>query len=260
MARSPNDRLADLVETAGLSRKALARAVKEVAAADGTRLATDHTLVGKWLDGMVPRGQTPEYIARVLSARLGRTITRADIGMGAKSGTVPAESLTFATDDDDSTKTITALWTADVEQLGDLRTATVEPLAWREASLRWLIGGRGRPPESGGTYRRVGLGEVEAIRLTVEHFAELDNRFGGGHGRQALIHYLDTDVAPLLHANLTEPVRLALFAAVAEATLLAAWSCYDSGLHGLAQRYFIQLSGSPRQATIGDSPGPSCPP
>src|SRR5205814_9039433 len=31
-----------------------------------------------------------------------------------------------------------------------------------------------------------------------------------------------------------------LFTAVAEASLLAAWTSYDCGLHGLAQRYFIQ--------------------
>ena len=49
---------------------------------------------------------------------------------------------------------------------------------------------RRRPTCSGGV--RVGMGDVERFRVTVEAFRQLDDRFGGGHARQALIQYLNS--------------------------------------------------------------------
>ena len=72
-------------------------------------------------------------------------------------------------------------------------------------------------------------------------FVQLDNRFGGGHARHTLIQYLSADGGRLLRGQYSEPVGRALFSAVAEATLLAAWMTYDSSPSaGLAQRYFVQ--------------------
>ena len=81
---------------------------------------------------------------------------------------------------------------------------------------------------------------MAAVRATVATFATLDNEFGGNHGRRALIEFLRTDLAPLLRGSYSEGIRRELFAAAAEATLLAAWMSYDAGWHGLAQRYFVQ--------------------
>ncbi len=58
-------------------------------------------------------------------------------------------------------------------------------------------------------------------------FAQLDDRFGGGHARQPLIQYLATDAERLLRGRYPEDVGSALFSAVAEATLLAAWMSYE---------------------------------
>ncbi|MEU0210148.1 regulator [Streptomyces canus] len=68
----------------------------------------------------------------------------------------------------------------------------------------------------------------------------LDGKFGGGHARRALIQYLHTDVRPMLDGKYSDSVGKQLYSAVAEALLLAGWMSYDSGLHGIAQRYFIQ--------------------
>lgn len=87
---------------------------------------------------------------------------------------------------------------------------------------------------------RVGLADVQTIRSTADVFARLDDRFGGEHARHSVIQYLSREVVPLLHGRYTEPVGRALFAAVAEATLLAGWMAYDACHHGLAQRYFLQ--------------------
>ena len=63
--------------------------------------------------------------------------------------------------------------------------------------------------------------------MTVEAFRQLDDRFGGGNARQALIQYLDSDADRLLRGRYTGTVGSALFSAVAEATLLAAWMSYE---------------------------------
>jgi hypothetical protein len=83
------------------------------------------------------------------------------------------------------------------------------------------------------------LADVAMVKATADTFAMLDDRFGGGHARQAVIQYLSHDVAPLLHGTYTESVGKALFSTVAEATMLAGWMSYDAGHHGLAQRYYL---------------------
>ncbi|MGL5862971.1 MAG: hypothetical protein ACRCY9_17130 [Phycicoccus sp.] len=160
--------------------------------------------------------------------------------MPAADPAVDRLGLVYAADEEDGVRTTTSLWSADLDDHPLAVRAAVEPPAWREASLRWLVGGRGLAAAGRPGAVRVGSGDVAAVQATVEHFAVLDNRFGGGHARRALIQYLSADVAPMLPGVATETTRRALFATVAEATLLAAWSCYDSGVHGLAQRYFIQ--------------------
>ena len=79
--------------------------------------------------------------------------------------------------------------------------------------------------------------------MTVEMFRELDDRFGGGHAREALIQYLQRR-GPAAARPLHRAVGSALLSAVAEATLLAAWMTYDSTPRSpQAQRYFIQALG-----------------
>jgi transcriptional regulator with XRE-family HTH domain len=113
--------------------------------------------------------------------------------------------------------------------------------AWSDAALRWLVGERihQHGELAGGV--RVGMADVRRFRATAEMFVHLDDRFGGGHAREALLQYLKVDAQRLLRGRHTEAVGRALFSATAEATLLAAWMSYDS-MPGssLAQRYFIQ--------------------
>jgi hypothetical protein len=80
----------------------------------------------------------------------------------------------------------------------------------------------------------------DALTSTTAMFADLDNRYGGGHARRALVEFLATDVTDMLAGRYTVEIGKRLFSAVAEATLLGAWMAYDTGLHGVAQRYFVQ--------------------
>ncbi|MEV4614230.1 regulator [Kitasatospora sp. NPDC049258] len=87
---------------------------------------------------------------------------------------------------------------------------------------------------------RVGRGDIAAIRAVGDLFRALDHAYGGGHARQALVRYLESEAEPMLRGRYGEPVGRALFSAVADLTRLAGWTSFDIAAHGLAQRYFVQ--------------------
>ncbi|WP_245687483.1 regulator [Streptacidiphilus griseoplanus] len=87
---------------------------------------------------------------------------------------------------------------------------------------------------------RVGRGDVAAVRAVGDLFRALDHAYGGGHARQALVRYLESEAEPMLRGRYGEPVGRALFGAVADLTRLAGWTSFDIAAHGLAQRYFVQ--------------------
>lgn len=82
---------------------------------------------------------------------------------------------------------------------------------------------------------------AETIRAMTRTFRTLDNRYGGGQIRPAVVRYLDAEVTPLLR-NATSPAQLGAptLSAIAEMTQLAGWLAYDTCEHGLAQRYLTQ--------------------
>jgi hypothetical protein len=240
----PNDRLARLIDEAGFdSHKSFARAVLAESERAGDPLRhCDHTYVTRWLSGQVPHGKTPVFIAAALSRALRRQVTPADIGMPF-AGHLPVIDLGLAYPDKpaDAAENVSLLWRADLDQATVLQRGRIDPGAWNDASLRWLVDPT--RPSASVTPRGTGIGmtDVERFRATVDMFVQLDDRYGGGHARQALIQYLSTDGERLLRGRCAETVARAMFSAVAEATLLAAWMTYDSApTGGLAQRYFIQ--------------------
>ncbi|MFC1412947.1 regulator [Streptacidiphilus sp. N1-12] len=95
------------------------------------------------------------------------------------------------------------------------------------------------PPPPRGLHR-VGRGDVAAVHAVGDLFRSLDNAYGGGHARQALIRYLESEAEPMLRGRYNEAIGRSLFGAVADLTRLAGWTSYDIGAHGLAQRYFVQ--------------------
>ncbi|MGW8376479.1 regulator [Streptomyces sp. ODS28] len=91
-----------------------------------------------------------------------------------------------------------------------------------------------------GPGQRVSMGDVSALRTVAELFRALDNAYGGGHARQALVRYLEHETEPMLRGTYTEQVGRRLFGAASDLTRLAGWTSYDIAAHGLAQRYFVQ--------------------
>ncbi|KKD07121.1 hypothetical protein [Streptomyces sp. WM6386] len=236
-----NARLAALMQEADLSHKSLARAVVVAAARSGEAITCDHTYVTRWLKGSIPRGNMPQFIAEAIGRKLGRQLTIDDIGMGsaAVSAVQPDLGLEFPDKPETVAKTVSDLWRADLADAQALVRAQPDSAAWNAASLRWIVA----PPDGDLARtgnRAVGSVDVDMIRSTADAFSMLDGKFGGGHARRALIQYLHTDVRPMLDGKYSDAVGKELHSAVAEALLLAGWMSYDSGLHGIAQRYLIQ--------------------
>jgi transcriptional regulator with XRE-family HTH domain len=153
---------------------------------------------------------------------------------------VPDVGLLFPDTAAEATGNLTWLWRSDLSDEPALQ-GRIDPGAWNDASLRWLVSPGRQPASELASGVRIGMADIARFRTTVEMFVQLDDRFGGGHARTPLIQYLSTDAERLLHGRYTEAVGRALFSATAEATLLAAWMSYDSMPGGaLAQRYFIQ--------------------
>ncbi|MCX5370443.1 regulator [Streptomyces sp. NBC_00015] len=98
---------------------------------------------------------------------------------------------------------------------------------------------RGQGSERG-LGQRVTGGDISALRSVGELFRTLDDRYGGGHARQALVRYLEHECEPMLRGAYGEQTGRRLFGAAADLTRLAGWTSFDIAAHGLAQRYFVQ--------------------
>ena len=239
---SGNKQLEALMLEAGFLREDGTVGLKVFARAVGRHAGREltHTYVRRWLNGMVPREDAVRRaITAALGERLGRPVRLDEVGLG-KGKEVPADlGLIYPDKVDDGIATVTQLWQADLAGTSTLLTAPTDVGAWNEASLSWLVSSR-HDAASGSGRRRVGTGDVAGVRSTVDMFDHLDGQHGGGHARRALIEFLRTDLAGLLNGTYDDKVGRELFRAAAQATLLGAWMSYDAGLHGLAQRYFIQ--------------------
>ncbi|MGF1425196.1 transcriptional regulator [Kitasatospora sp. LaBMicrA B282] len=239
VARQPNERLQSLIQEASCSNAGLARRVNLCGAEHGLDLRYDKTSVARWLRGQQPRGQAPAVIAEALGRKLGRGVTVDEIGMADGKNLTSGVGLQFAPTLSGALEQVCELWRSDVSRRDFLNGASVAASALVEPSRDWLI----TPPDptvarSGGP--RVGPADVAAIRATTEMLVDLDHRFGSGHVRPVVVHYLNSVVSGLLSGGYREETGRRLFAAVARLTELAGYMAVDTGQPGLAQRYYIQ--------------------
>jgi hypothetical protein len=238
--KEPNRRLAGLIAEASCSRAGLAKRVNQLGTRHGLDLRYDKTAVARWIkDGSQPRGIVPRLVAEVLESRLGRPVTLEELGMGEEEVLPLDVGLAYASTTIGGIEAAADLWRCDVDRRDFLISSAFTGAALIGPSRDWLI----TPPDeelTGRGERGVGLADVQAVRAMSEMFGRLDNAFGGGHARSAVVQYLNSEAAPMLRGRYSTEVGRQLFAAVAELTLLAGWMAYDTCQHGLAQRYFIQ--------------------
>ncbi|MFI9765690.1 regulator [Streptomyces sp. NPDC052415] len=258
--RTPNRQLAALIAEAGFSNAGLARRVDQLGLEHGLDLRYDKTSVTRWLRGQQPRGTTPALIAEVFTRRLGRRLTAQDLGLDACAPVYAG--LEFAATPEEAVDIVSGLWRKDSGSHAELRKIAFTPAGLVVPSRDWLIGraddrvARGEAPvrvpvqnraavprqrgAERGPGQKVTAGDINALRSVGELFRTLDNMYGGGHARQALVRYLEHECEPMLRGTYGEQTGRRLFAAAADLTRLAGWTSYDIAAHGLAQRYYVQ--------------------
>ncbi|GLF98106.1 sporulation protein [Streptomyces yaizuensis] len=236
-ARGPNRLLEQLLDTAAISRKALAGRVNTLSAQAGTPRSYTHTHVTHWIRGKHPRPPAPTLIAAVLAEHLGRPVSPEEIGMGAPDPDGAALGLEFPRDPDDALAYAARYWSS-VER----RTLLATPFAisaYTSPTVRWLATpadpASGR--HSGG--RRVGRADVEQLWTAADRARQADARYGGGNPSTAVLGCLKRAM-PLLHGTYTAETGRDLFAATAELARIAGWSAVDRGEHATGQRHLIQ--------------------
>ncbi|MEV3990507.1 transcriptional regulator [Streptomyces sp. NPDC049837] len=239
VARQPNERLQALIQEAGCSNAGLARRVNMVGQERGLDLRYDKTSVARWLRGQQPRGRAPGIIAEALGRKLGRTVTIDEIGMANGKNLASGVGLQFSPTVLGAIEQVCELWRSDVGRRDFLSGSTVAASALVEPSRDWLITAAD-PQVARQAGARVGMADVEAVRAMTAALVELDHRFGSGHVRPVVVHYLNSVVSGLLSGSYRDTVGRQLFAAVARLTELAGYMAVDTGQPGLAQRYYIQ--------------------
>lgn len=239
MARERNERLAVLLLEAGWSRAQAASAFNRVAQESNL---LDYACIGRshvsmWVSGTKPSGAAPIILCQALSRRLRRVVTPDELGF-AVPNTPAQEALEWRVD---PLIALTDLGRTDVnsDRRSLLSGAVYSVAALALPGQAWWEKMAGQPPAPT-KHQRVGRGDVATVQELTAAFSRIDQRRGGGHGRKALVQYLQSDVAAFLHGTFPdEQVRRDMFSAAAELAYLSGWMGFDSGEHALAQRYFI---------------------
>ncbi|ARQ72531.1 transcriptional regulator [Streptomyces marincola] len=229
----PNTLLSALLEEADMSHVGLATRVNAAGKQRGLSLRYDNTAVIRWLRGQKPRGQVPDLICSVLSARLGRQVTLDSAGFGPVHAT-QAASPTLAGFLDRAT----ALWlTDDQRRVRSLHLVTgmdaVAPV-WQWESPPGDVNVSHRGPI------HVGREDIAFLMTVRSHYEHMYRRVGGVATRGRILQFLTKEVTPLLRGNYSDPVGRELYRAVGGLTAVAGICSYDSDRQGLAQRYFYQ--------------------
>ncbi|MER5476442.1 transcriptional regulator [Streptomyces sp. NPDC002734] len=234
--RQPNTLLDALLDEAGVSHAGLAARVNAAGQARGLPLRYEHTAVARWLKGQRPRGQVPDLICEVLSARLRRPVTLDDIGLGVPGAPASphAGSLSGFVD------RATALWRSDELQRPHVLgapavtgTPAVMPV-WE-----WE-----NPPEDADVSRggslRVSPDDIETLRAARTHYEHMYRKAGGVATRARVVGFLNNEAAPLLRGSYPDSTGRQLHRATGALVAVAGICAYDSDVQGLAQRYFHQ--------------------
>lgn len=242
--RERNGRLAAVMAEAGFSNHGLALRVRELAHKDSVRSSADHVSVSRWLNGAIPRGNTPEYVSQALESKLGRPVPLSEIGFAqVKAEDDPAEfaerGAQYQTDAEASIQLLATFSKADLQ--GDRSSSKIRWSATATGNvITSFVFGSPLDPDAAIAAHGATSNVAKRIRDTANHLMELDFKVGGGNTRKLLLFYFQSEVVPALRKHYPEAERRAVLGAAAEVAQLLGWTAYDTGRHGVAQRYFVQ--------------------
>ncbi len=236
-----NAALRVLLEDAGMSNAALARAVVTAGAEEGVHVGTSTTSVKRMLAGCQPRWPVPRLVATVLSRRLHREIDVTECGFADRApvGDDRYDGLRCSATLDGTVRTVVELSGRDMRRRRFLLGSAFSAAAFSGPALYAMT----VPPaettaRSGG--RRVGMADVEIITERIAHLRKLDCRYGSGRVREQAVQMLHRDAEVALHGSYTDKTGKALLGAVAQGCWLTGFMAEDTGRHSLAQRYYVQ--------------------
>ncbi|MFD7613143.1 transcriptional regulator [Streptomyces sp. NPDC059828] len=233
----PNTLLDALLDEAGISHAGLAARVNLAGRARGVALRYEHTAVARWLKGQRPRGQVPDLICEVLAARLRRTVTLDDIGLGVPEG---SPSAAHGSQLSGFVERATALWRSDEQR----RPHVIGAAAFTGTPAVMPVWEWENPPDDADVSRdgrtRVGPADITMLRAARAHYELMYRKAGGIATRSRIVGFLNTETAPLLRGAYGDALGRRLHRATGGLVAIAGICAYDSDAHGLAQRYFHQ--------------------
>ncbi|MCZ1008456.1 hypothetical protein [Streptomyces lydicus] len=235
-----NTALAALIKEAGCSNAALARRVNELGALQGEITRYDKASITRWVQGMIPKGKSPQFIAEAIGGFLGRSVSPTDLGFPQALRPVVARALTYCEDVGESLHTLAELGSTDISRRSLLGAVPFVASALMDPQRQWLLWLL-EDEQAPHLASVAGGGPVEQVEAMTAMFDLMDNRFGGGNVRPSIVGYLSTQLAPMLQQwNLPAHQRRSLYVYAAKLAAMAGWCSYDTAEYGLAERYMIQ--------------------
>lgn len=182
--------------------------------------------------GLPPRAWEATPLEGAIVARVNAAVTHEAVDP------MP-ETLIYSSSVPSTLSTVSELGRADVLRRNFLMSTGYVVAAMGASSRDWLLSSLDAVDSGRG--RRVSHDDVAAIRAVFAEFQRADVIGGGGDDvRRAVVAYLTDYVMPVVREPQSPDVQIALYGVAAEQTYLAGWLAFDSGFHGLAQRYLIQ--------------------
>ncbi|WP_433169894.1 helix-turn-helix transcriptional regulator [Kribbella sp. CA-247076] len=232
----------------GWSQAALFHQLVKTAEDAGDHLpgwASIRQLISRWENG---HASPDHYYTKLLCKVYGTSAVALGLASAGASGD-PKFALQIGANLGQTIDTVTTLWEHDVERREFLRTSLF--VGYGLTGGQGLLQTAGSPTNTSrlsGTVR-VGMSDVEMLQDLAAAYRRSDNRSGGGAVREKLVRTLHHEVAPLLRRGRYDAATgKALVTVAAEMTQLAGWMAYDSGMHGLSQKYLTQGIALAREA------------
>ncbi|MEV3853115.1 hypothetical protein AB0J38_02190 [Streptomyces sp. NPDC050095] len=234
-SEAANTALQTVIREAGCSHATLARRVNELGRLQGEVMRYDKASVTRWLQGMQPRGNAPQYIAASLAGLTNRPVSASDLGFAIDPlKPVVTRALSYCEDVGETLHTLAELGSTAIARRSLLGTVPFIASALLEPQrewLLWLLEEENQPTlavVSGG-------GPVEQVQAMIGMFDKMDNTYGGGGVHSSIVNYLTIEVVPMLQQRgLPHHQRKQLFTSAAKLAAMAGWSSYDSAEYGLA--------------------------